>query len=39
VRTDRKVVIRVTAGVAIVAALAAVVAVFAGSSQGGVAGA
>jgi alpha-glucoside transport system substrate-binding protein len=35
VRTDRKLVVRVVAGVALVAALAAVVAVFAGSSQAG----
>ena len=34
-RTDRKLVIRVVAGVALVAALAAVVAVFAGASQAG----
>jgi alpha-glucoside transport system substrate-binding protein len=39
VRNDRKVVGRVVAGLAIVGALAAVTAVFAGSSQGGVAGA
>jgi len=35
VRTDRKVVVRIAAGVALVAALATVVAVFAGSSQAG----
>jgi len=35
VRTDRKLVVRVAGGVALVAALAAVVAVFAGSSQAG----
>jgi alpha-glucoside transport system substrate-binding protein len=35
VRTDRKLVVRVAAGVALVAALAAVVAVFAGASQAG----
>ncbi|TML51772.1 MAG: extracellular solute-binding protein [Actinobacteria bacterium] len=34
-RTDRKVVVRIAAGVALVAALATVVAVFAGSSQAG----
>ena len=34
-RTDRKLVVRVAGGVALVAALAAVVAVFAGSSQAG----
>jgi len=39
VRTDRKLAVRVVAGVAIVAALAATAAVFAGASQGGVAGA
>ena len=34
-RTDRKLVVRVTGGVALVAALAAVVAIFAGASQAG----